>query len=481
VLHGPRLREIVDILLISFLIHRGVLLARGAAARRALAWLVALALTYWVALRADLALTAWALRSVGWVALVAFVILFRHEIREALVEAGPLSLLLGRGEPPDRSGPAAVAAAAFRMAEARTGALVVVQGRDRLAAHARAGVEVGAVLTPELLVSLFTKGGPLHDGAVVLRGGRVERAGAVLPLSLRPGLPPEFGTRHRAALGLTERTDAVVVVVSEERGAVSLVARGAVTPVGTPGRLEDLLRRVGSRGGPGPRPPRRAAGFARQVAGLVAVALAVSLFWWASDRGEPARTTVAVPVDFRNLPAGLELREPAAERVRVQVAGSRFLVEGLRPDQVGLHVDLRGAGPGATTVALGAGDVDLPPGLRVTGIEPPRVTVRLERRVRKAVPVLPVASPPPPAAGPTAWSVEPAAVTVIGPESAAGRLRDLKTKPLDLTGLRRSDLPRTFEAEVEVSPPSLRLAEGQPGRVRVTIRPGMRPGPSAPP
>jgi hypothetical protein len=106
VLHAPRLREIVDILLISFLIHRGVLLARGAAARRALTWLAALALIYWVALQADLALTAWALRSVGWVALVAFVILCRHEIREALAEARPLNLLLGRGEPPDRSGPA---------------------------------------------------------------------------------------------------------------------------------------------------------------------------------------------------------------------------------------------------------------------------------------------------------------------------------------------------------------------------------------
>src|SRR5262245_26020243 len=115
VLPGPRLREAVDILLLSYLIHRAALLARGTAARQALPWLVAP--------RAELALTAWALRSVGWVALVAFVILFRHEIREALVETRPLSLLLGRGGRPERWwGPGAVVAAAFRMAEARTGA-----------------------------------------------------------------------------------------------------------------------------------------------------------------------------------------------------------------------------------------------------------------------------------------------------------------------------------------------------------------------
>jgi YbbR domain-containing protein len=198
-------------------------------------------------------------------------------------------------------------------------------------------------------------------------------------------------------------------------------------------------------------------------------------------RGEPGRVTVTVPVDFRTLPAGLELRDAAADGVRVQVAGSRFLVERLRPDQVGLHVDLRGAGPAVTTVDLGAGDVELPPGLRVTGIEPPRLTVALERRVVKTVPVTPVASPLPPGAGPAVWAVDPPSVAVVGPQSAVDRLKDVKTRPLDLTGLRGPDLPRTFAVELDLSPPSLRLAEGQPGRVRVTVRPGPQLGPPSPP
>src|SRR3954452_13901459 len=156
---GPPFREIVDILLVSYLIHRAVLLVRGTAARQAMSWLVALALTYWVSLRTELALTSWALRSVGWVALVAWVILFRHEIREALVTVRPLDLIFGRIGRPKGWRLGTVVAAAFRMAETRTGALVVVQGHDPLTALAREGVVVGAVVTPQLLESLFVKEG----------------------------------------------------------------------------------------------------------------------------------------------------------------------------------------------------------------------------------------------------------------------------------------------------------------------------------
>ena len=140
-----------------------------------------------------------------------------------------------------------VVRAAFHLARQRIGALIVFQRETRLDEVVRLGTPLGAEVTAPLLESLFVPASPLHDGAVVISGSRATHAGCMLPLSRRADLPPQFGTRHRAALGLTEETDAVCLVVSEERGEVTLMDEGTyrsgLTREETGERLRVLLER----------------------------------------------------------------------------------------------------------------------------------------------------------------------------------------------------------------------------------------------
>src|SRR5690606_17712329 len=128
------------------------------------------------------------------------------------------------------------------LAESQTGALLAFEVGDRLDRLAREGTRVDARFSVPLVESLFSKGSPVHDGAALIRGGRIHRVGTFLPLSTRDGLPGEFGTRHRAAVGLSEQSDAVVLIVSEERGEVALARQGRIEPIDSPEELERALR-----------------------------------------------------------------------------------------------------------------------------------------------------------------------------------------------------------------------------------------------
>ena len=183
----------------------------------------------WLTGRVGLRLTSAALSALSAIAAVAVVVIFKDEIRRGLSRANP-SAWWRRREARPASEFESIAQAMFVLAPQKIGALVVIPRRDELADQMTGGAVVDARLTPSLLETIFTSQGPLHDGAVVVQSGRILRAGVVLPLSSAE-VPESFGTRHRAALGLTEVSDAVVVCVSEERGEVSVAARGGMTEV----------------------------------------------------------------------------------------------------------------------------------------------------------------------------------------------------------------------------------------------------------
>ena len=472
-----RLRELVDILLISYLLHRLFLLFRGTAAQQILIWLVIFGLIQWFAGAAGLVLTSWFFQSFGWVAVIVFVVIFRNEIREALVQASPIRLVLGRPTRVEVGNPSAIVEAAFQMAETRTGALIVLQNREPLTEHAREGVVLNGVLSTPILESIFAKESPVHDGAVIVRGNRIDRVGTFLPLTTRPGLPAEFGTRHRAAIGISERSDAAVVVVSEERGEVSIVHRGEVHLAEEPPALVNLLHTHWLRDGTDRTRRRRIQSFFRHMLGFIAIFAGVSAFWWVYSERELAQTTVTTRVDFRNLPPYLELRSPSVESAEVQVGGKGFMVSTLRPEQVKLFVDLTEAEPGTHVYPLDAGNVELPPGLEIVRITPQTIDVTLEERVSKTLPVIPNFSGSNFEPGVILWSVDPPAITVNGPRSDVTVMKSLHTKPVDLKGITPADLPKTFNVGLELFPASLRLGENQPEQVKVIVRPKPQPNP----
>lgn len=220
----------IDIALVAFLIYRLLLAIRGTRAAEIVVGIVLIAAAYFVAQRLELTTVSWLLDNVISYIFVFIIIVFQQDIRRGLGRIGQNILPLGRSQ-----GGAGVVdeivGAAAKLARARVGAIIVLARDADLEEFVEDATRLDAVLGRQLLISLFLPApdNELHDGAVVInKQRRIELARALLPLSRSSDLGPEFGTRHRAALGITEDTDAVVVVVSEERGEISLCFKGSI-------------------------------------------------------------------------------------------------------------------------------------------------------------------------------------------------------------------------------------------------------------
>src|ERR671921_650454 len=224
-------RNLVDIALVFLLVYSLLRAIRGTRAAPMAAGLGALALLYWTAVRFDLATLESILRLSPFIVSVAVVVLFQNEIRQALVTFGnrfrmPF-LVRHRGQFGEGVYDEIVLAATT-LASTKTGALIVVERNVGLKNVTDGGVKLEAELSYDLLVTIFNPTTPLHDGAVVIRRHRIAAAACFLPLTLNPRLSKDLGTRHRAAIGITEDSDAVAVVVSEETGLISFVQGGQI-------------------------------------------------------------------------------------------------------------------------------------------------------------------------------------------------------------------------------------------------------------
>jgi len=224
-------RNIADVILVFLLVYAVLKLVRGTRAAPMAAAIGAFALLYWIAVRQDLATLAFILRGALLYIGVAIIVLFQNEIRQALITLGNrVRMPFTRGQQ-GQFGEGVydeVILAATSLASTKTGALIVIERNIGLKNIIDGGVKLDAELSYDLLVSIFNTESPLHDGAVVVRRHRVAAASCFLPLTLNPRLSRDLGTRHRAALGITEDTDAVAVVVSEESGLISIVLHGEI-------------------------------------------------------------------------------------------------------------------------------------------------------------------------------------------------------------------------------------------------------------
>jgi diadenylate cyclase len=233
----------LDGIVISYLLYRVLLLIRGTRAVNVLVGLFLLGVGYLASQWGNLVTLHWLLGHFLSYSFIFVIVLFQADIRRGLAHLGRGRFLrfLLRDDGRERAGVVeSVSRAAVELALARRGALIVVDRTADLGDVAETGVAVDAELSAEILVSLFQSGGPLHDGAVVLRRGRIAAARCLLPLSAAPDLR-DVGTRHRAALGLAEEVDAAVVVVSEERGEISVAVDGVLHRALDEGALRQLL------------------------------------------------------------------------------------------------------------------------------------------------------------------------------------------------------------------------------------------------
>ncbi len=236
--------NLLDILLVAALFYRLLTAVRGTRSAQMYLGLLLIAVVGAVARWLDLVAIKWIMDSLKTVWLIAFVILFQPEIRQVLAQFGRTryfrSILRGNnfgvlGE---------VVRGVESLAERRNGALIVIERNVGLRNFVETGTRLDARVSAELLVTLFTPSSPLHDGAVILREETVVAAACILPLSSNPRTPGSLGTRHRAALGLSEESDAAVIVVSEQTGEISVAYRGTLRQRLDEGALRSELSRI---------------------------------------------------------------------------------------------------------------------------------------------------------------------------------------------------------------------------------------------
>lgn len=224
-------RIFLDIAIVFIIVYVVLKLLRGTRAVPTIGGIVLLALLYWLSVAQDLPTLEFVLRSAVFYIGVLIIVLFQSEIRQALIYFGNrLQYFLVR-QPRNQRGETIydeIVLAATTLSAAKTGALIVIERGVGLRNYIDAGVEMDAALSYDLLVTLFAPNTPLHDGAVIIRQERVAAASCFLPLTKNPSISRELGTRHRAAIGVTEGTDAVAVTVSEETGMISFTRDGEI-------------------------------------------------------------------------------------------------------------------------------------------------------------------------------------------------------------------------------------------------------------
>jgi diadenylate cyclase len=270
--------------------------------------------------------------------------------------------------------------AAFTLASSRTGALLAVKGREALERHTASGVLLSGHLSKLLLLSIFNPHAPGHDGAVVIEKNRVMAFGVHLPLSKNRQEIAFKGTRHSAALGLSERSDALVIVVSEERGTVSVAERGSLQEVPSAALLKRRLERFFED-----RFPKQTETLWQRFLAhntlLKALAVLLACVGWlllAYNVGT-IQQTFEVPIEYRNIPEHLSLGGAAPTKAQVTLSGSERAYRFLDPSNLKVSIDLGQGLPGGQIVQITDKNLKLPSNLVVHRIQPQVLWIQLRR------------------------------------------------------------------------------------------------------
>jgi len=381
-----RFQDVLDILFLSVLVYHLYLWFWGTKAFKALVGLLALGVIFTLARFWGLFLTTWVFQILWQVLVVLIIILFQSEIRQVLERVNPLQMIALRRFSKSADWIPNLVTTVFSLAKLKTGALIIFERADLVEELITGGVPLESEPSPELLMSIFHKESPLHDGALLIRRGRIAKAACYLPLSSAEGLPKEWGTRHRAALGLSERCDALVVVISEERGEISVAQGRQMIQVTNIEQLSILVQEaLASTGPPVKSWPEMILSLTVHRWPIKVVALGlVCLFWLLLAGQQNFEVTIRVPLEVKNLPEKIEVLEPVNPEIAITVQGLRKDASTLSRRNVHAEVDLSMAGFGNRVFRITRDRIILPNDrINVVSIEPPLMEFRLRETLNK--------------------------------------------------------------------------------------------------
>ncbi|MEM9175620.1 MAG: diadenylate cyclase [Myxococcota bacterium] len=378
---GLRFVDVLDVLIVSALCWVAIAWVRESRVRVALGGVAIVSALYGAALLFDLRLTTTILQGFIAIAALVLVVVFQDDLRR-FFEGLTLAMMRNATPRPGADVLDELGALCFSLAGARVGTLFVLPGREPIDRLLDGGHYLGGRVSEPLLRSLLDTKTPGHDGAILIRGGKVARFGVHLPLSTEFDQLGAGGTRHAAALGLAERSDAFCIVVSEERGVVSVAWRGRLTPVETPEALRALVERFLEKSAKRRREPwilsRLNLAKRRWREGVVATAVASSLWVLTGPGATVDRTSRSIPVVIENVPDGYRVSSIEPARVDVEFEGRRRDFVIAPDDGFVVRVDGDLVDQGRRTFAVEPAQVEHPAALRIVGMAPIKVRLDVE-------------------------------------------------------------------------------------------------------
>lgn len=384
--------NLIDIAIMACLIYFVLAWFRGTRAFQILATLLGIGLLYFVASWLGLILTSVIFQYLWAAIIVVVVIVFQPEIREMLDRASPVRYW-NQVQATDAN-PNVIdetVSAVALLARDKMGALIVFQRLDKLDHLVLMGRLLDALFSADTLIMIFQKTSPLHDGAVLVRKDRIKAVSCVLPLSRDEDLSSHYGTRHRAALGLSERSDALCVVVSEERGEVSLVESGRMTVYKTKGEFRQALERGLVFGKTDGRHNETSVMSILRSNWRIKIASFVSaiVLWFVIVGPKSSELGMSVPIQYTNLPAGMEITGKWMDRIDVRVRGPQSGLANLKPGSIRAVLDLSKVVTGPNWFRITAKSMQVPPGVTIAQIRPSDLNLNIETALVRKIPVVP--------------------------------------------------------------------------------------------
>lgn len=470
IIQSFRVQDLLDIAIIAVMISALLIWFKDRASRFVFMGIVLLGLVYLLAEFFQLYLTTVVLQAFFAILLFVLVVIFQEDLRRFFERLAMLGRFQKRFYTATSFIESAeiIAQTAADLARKKVGALIVVKGDDLLERHLTGGHALEGILSQPLLESIFDPHSVGHDGAVIVDGNRVVKFGCHLPLSANAAQHGTLGLRHTAALGLSERSDALCVVVSEERGTISLAKGEEIVEIPNASALRIELESFLAKRTPqaAPRPLLR---WLKQNPRekILAVILACALWVAFGYQRETIRREYIVPIEYVNIPFEWRLEEPRVMEAKVMFSGPAQAFQIMPVGNLKISIDLSQIRPGTQEIALGSGMIKTPSGVNVVRITPERIKVTASRLIPLSVPVeVLTENSPPQGLVVDKISILPAEVKVLIPRRLKGKKIRVLTEPIDLSLV---DVQKVFTPSLRY-PLDVQFAGGKPPAVRVIVK-----------
>lgn len=464
-----RWQDIVDIILNSYILFRFYILFRGTNVFRVITGIAILLFFQRVAFSLGLIVTSWVMQGITAVAALIIIIVFRNEIRSVLQTKNLKAILWGFSHKSGSTPIEILAESIFELARIDCGALIVLPGKEDLRGFVTGGIPWHGLISKEMITSIFWHDNPVHDGAAVIQGNQITEVGVILPLSHRENLPtfyrenlPSFyGTRHRAAVGLAEATDALAIVVSEERGDVSVAKGSTLKEVQNKTKLINLLKKHLGISEIEKKYPRK------KRLEIAAAALASFLFitgvWFSFSQGRDTLITLEIPVEYMSRNPGMEILETSVDTVNIHLGGSGALIKSIKPGQVQVKLDLGNAVVGRNKFTITRENITLPPGVFIKKVQPSVVEATLDILIEKELPIqVDWVGKMPDNLTIVSVQISPGKVRVIGGENILAKISTIYTEKVHLDNMATSG---TAIVNLALNPASLKIASDSEDKI----------------